>query len=173
MAHAAARVIIAPRLRLSSYLALRLAVPFIAFLPLSMSYTLISVAFGLPFNGRCVPPHSLLNQLSAWDHVLRPTPLSRFSYAGGFFLAFVFNYLGMLALGLSLEAMITLLTPKFIPYFLFLLVGRSSVSCGGRLLTRPGRSSTMLLRPSCRQNCSVRFSRTDKDSQYGASRQMA
>ena len=34
----------------------------------------------------------------------------------------MFNYLGMLALGLSLEAMITLLTPKFIPYFLFILV---------------------------------------------------
>lgn len=36
-------------------------------------------------------------------------------------LAFVFFYLGMLALGLSLEAMITLLTPKFIPYFVFTL----------------------------------------------------
>lgn len=58
MAHAAARVIIAPRLRLSSYLCLRLAVPFIAYLPLSMSYTLVSVAFGLPFNGRFVPPQA-------------------------------------------------------------------------------------------------------------------
>ena len=38
-------------------------------------------------------------------------------------LAFILNYLGMLALGLSLEAMITLLTPKYIPYFLFILVG--------------------------------------------------
>ena len=37
-------------------------------------------------------------------------------------LSFVFFYLGMLALGLSLEAMITLLTPKFIPYFVFTLV---------------------------------------------------
>lgn len=35
---------------------------------------------------------------------------------------FAFVYLGMLALGLSLEAMITLLTPKFVPYFLFILV---------------------------------------------------
>ena len=55
-----------------------------------------------------------------------PVPLTRapdrFSFAGGFLLAFVYNYLGMLALGLALESMITLLTPKFIPYFLFLLV---------------------------------------------------
>ncbi|KIP12864.1 hypothetical protein PHLGIDRAFT_97603 [Phlebiopsis gigantea 11061_1 CR5-6] len=97
MAHAAARVILAPRLRLSSYLCLRLVVPFIAYIPLSMSYTLVSLAFGLPFDGR-------------------------FSAARGFLLAFMFNYLGMLALGLSLEAMITLLTPKFIPYFLFILI---------------------------------------------------
>ena len=55
MAHAAARLIVAPRLRLSSYLCLRLVVPFIAYLPLSMSYTLVSLAFGLPFDGRCVP----------------------------------------------------------------------------------------------------------------------
>lgn len=115
MAHAAARVIIAPRLRLSSYLCLRLAVPFIAYLPLSMSYTLVSVAFGLPFNGRSVPPNRIV-----CAHVLNPP--FRFSFASGFFIAFVFNYLGMLALGLSLEAMITLLTPKFIPYFLFILV---------------------------------------------------
>lgn len=56
MAHAAARALIAPRLRLSSYLCLRLAVPFIAYLPLSMSYTLVSLAFGLPFDGQCVFP---------------------------------------------------------------------------------------------------------------------
>ena len=37
-------------------------------------------------------------------------------------LAFVFFYIGMAALGLSLEAMITILTPKFVPYFLFILV---------------------------------------------------
>ena len=119
MAHAAARVILAPRLRLSHYLSLRLAVPFIAYFPLSVSYTLVSLAFGLPFGGRCVPrpiaaPHA--PHPDAWFAHLR------FTAAGGFFLAALFNYLGMLALGLSLEAMITLLTPKFIPYFLFILV---------------------------------------------------
>ncbi|EKM59708.1 uncharacterized protein PHACADRAFT_181681 [Phanerochaete carnosa HHB-10118-sp] len=97
MAHAAARAIIAPRLRLSSYFFLRLAVPFAAYLPLSFSYTLVSLAFGLPFDGK-------------------------YSLASGFLLAFIFNYLGMLALGLSLESMITLLTPKYIPYFLFILI---------------------------------------------------
>ena len=37
-------------------------------------------------------------------------------------LTFVFVYLGMAALGLALEAMITILTPKFVPFFLFILV---------------------------------------------------
>ena len=37
-------------------------------------------------------------------------------------MTFLFVYLGMTALGLSLEAMITLLTPKFIPFFVFTLV---------------------------------------------------
>lgn len=97
MAHAAARAVIAPRLKLSSYLCLRLLIPFAAYLPLSLSYTLISLAFGLPFDGK-------------------------YSLAAGFLLAFIINYLGMLALGLSQEAMITLLTPKFVPYFLFLLI---------------------------------------------------
>ena len=46
----------------------------------------------------------------------------RYSYGSGYLLAFVYFYLGMAALGLSLEAMITILTPKFIPYFLFCLV---------------------------------------------------
>lgn len=46
----------------------------------------------------------------------------RYSKAGGFFLAFVYFYLGMAALGLSLEAMITILTPVFTPFFLFTLV---------------------------------------------------
>lgn len=97
MAHAAARAIIAPRLRLSSYLVLRVAVPFMTYLPLSLSYTLVNVAFDMPFD-------------------------AKYSSAGGFFVMFAFVYLGMLALGLSLEAMITLLTPKFVPYFLFILI---------------------------------------------------
>ena len=55
MAHAAARAIIAPRLRLSSYLVLRVAVPFMTYLPLSLSYTLVNVAFDMPFDAKSVP----------------------------------------------------------------------------------------------------------------------
>ena len=46
----------------------------------------------------------------------------RYSYAAGFFTFFTFIYMGMCALGLALEAMITLLTPRFVPFFLVLLV---------------------------------------------------
>lgn len=35
--------------------------------------------------------------------------------------------MGMCALGLALEAMITLLTPRFVPFFLVLLVRRSAL----------------------------------------------
>ena len=54
MAHSAARAIIAPRLKLMSYLALRIIVPLVVYLPLSMSYALVSVAYNLPFDGECV-----------------------------------------------------------------------------------------------------------------------
>ena len=37
----------------------------------------------------------------------------------------MYIYLGMCALGLALEAMITVLTYKFIPFFLVLLVSRT------------------------------------------------
>ena len=40
----------------------------------------------------------------------------------GFIVSFFYVYIGMAALGLSLEAMITLLTPRFVPFFLFILV---------------------------------------------------
>ena len=36
--------------------------------------------------------------------------------------AFVFLYLGMASLGLAVEAMITVLTPRFVPFFLFIMV---------------------------------------------------
>ena len=48
--------------------------------------------------------------------------MHRFGEGAGFILSFFYIYLGMAALGLSLEAMITLLTPRFIPFFLFILV---------------------------------------------------
>lgn len=44
-------------------------------------------------------------------------------------LTFVFVYLGMTALGLALEAVITILTPKFVPFFLFILVNIRRFCC--------------------------------------------
>lgn len=37
-------------------------------------------------------------------------------------IAFLFLYLGMASLGLAVEAMITVLTPRFVPFFLFFMV---------------------------------------------------
>lgn len=121
MAHSAARTIIAPRLKLYDYLILRLVVPIMAYLPLSLSYTLVSLAFGLPFGGKYVSL-SLAPRNTNWTRLLTDVTRCRFSPAGGFFMTFLYVYLGMTALGLSLEAMITLLTPKFIPFFVFTLV---------------------------------------------------
>ncbi|KZT59417.1 hypothetical protein CALCODRAFT_421078, partial [Calocera cornea HHB12733] len=92
--HAAARMIVAPHLRTSSYLRLRMIAPLIFYLPLSLAFSMISLPFKLPFDGK-------------------------YTYAGGFFLYWFFCYLAMSALGLAIEAMITLLTPRFA--FLFLV----------------------------------------------------
>lgn len=83
------------------------------------------------------------------------TSIFRYSEAGGFFLAFVYFYLGMAALGLALEAMITLLTPVFTPFFLFTLVSvfsGFSVSGGvnhriGRLQRRTGAATVRAAKP--------------------------
>ncbi|KAL5512381.1 hypothetical protein ACEPAG_3373 [Sanghuangporus baumii] len=98
MAHSTARSFISDYLTLPSYLILRIVTPLLTYLPLSLSYALISVAFKLPFNG------------------------GRFSYGAGFMAFFGFVYLGMAALGLALEAMGTLLGPRFVPLFLVLLI---------------------------------------------------
>ena len=52
MGHAAARSIIAPHLAFASYVTLRIVVPLLVYIPLSLSYSLVSVAYGLPFSGR-------------------------------------------------------------------------------------------------------------------------
>lgn len=48
MANSTARAIVSPHMAFMPYLGLRLAVPFIAYLPLSMSYALVNLAFKLP-----------------------------------------------------------------------------------------------------------------------------
>ncbi|THH26331.1 hypothetical protein EUX98_g7852 [Antrodiella citrinella] len=92
-----ARTLIAPSLNLGSYLAMRVLVPLAMYIPLSLSFNLISLAFGLPFGGKYSP-------------------------GAGFMIAWVFVWLGLAAVALSLEAMVTVLTVQFIPYFLFVLI---------------------------------------------------
>ncbi|KAF7981526.1 hypothetical protein HWV62_33103 [Athelia sp. TMB] len=96
-AHLTARTLICKQLRFSSYLTLRLATPLILYLPLSMSLSLVSLAFDLPFG-------------------------ARYPHAQGFMLFFTFIYLTMAALGLSLEAAVTVLGSRFTPLFLVGLI---------------------------------------------------
>ncbi|KAG8708136.1 hypothetical protein FRC08_000093 [Ceratobasidium sp. 394] len=52
---------------------------------------------------------------------------ARSTYAGGFFHYFAYTYMGMAALGLATKAMITILTPRFMTFFLlpFIIVNIS------------------------------------------------
>ncbi len=59
--------------------------------------------------------------MRTYRHLISPVTC-RYGDAGGFLLSFFFIYIGMCALGLSLEAMITIFTPRFVPFFLFTLV---------------------------------------------------
>ncbi|CAE6469862.1 unnamed protein product [Rhizoctonia solani] len=97
MAHDAARGILGPFLRLRSYLYLRLLVPLGLYLPLSFAFAMVSLPFHAPFG-------------------------TKYTYAGGFFLYFVYTYMGMAALGLATEAMVTILTPRFMGFFLIPLI---------------------------------------------------
>ena len=101
MAHDTARDYLAPHLTFFSYLGIRIATPLLIYLPLSVSVALVSLPFKLPFGGH-------------------------FNYSAGFMTFWVFVYLSMAALGLALEAMITVLGRKFIPLFLVLWVSNSS-----------------------------------------------
>ncbi|CAE6527088.1 unnamed protein product [Rhizoctonia solani] len=97
MSNDAARGILGPFLRLRSYLILRLAVPLVLYLPLSLSFAMVSLPFHAPFG-------------------------AKYTYAGGFFLYFAYTYMGMAALGLATEAMVTILTPRFMAFFLLPLI---------------------------------------------------
>lgn len=143
MAHSTARTFVEPFLTYRSYIRVRIFIPLAVYLPLSLSYAMVSLPFKLPFDAKWVvsslsslplsssspPPYQLRNPASLIPPTITITnnrPLRRFSYAAGFFTFAAFIYMGMCALGLALEAMITLLTPRFVPFFLVLLVRRSS-----------------------------------------------
>ncbi|KAJ6607870.1 hypothetical protein B0H10DRAFT_2070093 [Mycena sp. CBHHK59/15] len=90
-------------LTLGSLIRVRLATSIIAYFFIALFYTLLSRAFQLPFD-------------------------RRFGKAG-FVIFWMLNWIGMLACGLALEAMVTILTVRFIPFFLFIwIISNVSVS---------------------------------------------
>ncbi|KAG8933505.1 hypothetical protein FRC02_011705 [Tulasnella sp. 418] len=97
MAHAEARSLIAPHLSFRSYAIVRVVLPLLVYIPLSFSYAMISLPFKLTFD-------------------------AKFSYAGGFFIYWLYNYMGMASLGLATEAMLTALTQRFVVCFIISLI---------------------------------------------------
>ncbi|PBK93574.1 hypothetical protein ARMGADRAFT_928902 [Armillaria gallica] len=75
-----------------SLIRVRLASSFIAYFALSLFYSLLSLAFQVDF--------------------------SRVLGHSGFVVFWMANYIGMLAVGLALEAMVTLMTLRFVPFFM-------------------------------------------------------
>lgn len=85
------------RLTFISTLTLRFLPLLPVYLILSLSYSLINLAFLLPMDGN--------------GH-------ARFGPQSGFMIFWMLNLMTLFALGLAMESMITLLTVKFIPFFL-------------------------------------------------------
>ncbi|KAJ6462502.1 hypothetical protein C8R45DRAFT_1178167 [Mycena sanguinolenta] len=83
-------------LTLGSLIRVRIVSSFVAYFFISLLYTLLSRAFQLPFD--------------------------RGFGDAGLVIFWMLNWVGMLACGLALEAMITLLTMRFIPFFLLLWI---------------------------------------------------
>ncbi|KAF5369050.1 hypothetical protein D9758_002945 [Tetrapyrgos nigripes] len=79
-----------------SLIKVRLATTIAAYFVISLFYSLLSKAFQVDF--------------------------SRKFGAGGFVIFWMLNFIGMLAVGLALESMITLLTIRFVPFFLLVWI---------------------------------------------------
>jgi hypothetical protein len=88
---------ISPKLRLRSHILVRLIVPILIYIPVSLSFATLSLPFNLPFG-------------------------ARYNYGKGFILYWCVVYLGMLGVGLASEAMITILTEDYIACFVLVLV---------------------------------------------------
>lgn len=97
MAGYAVRAPLEPFLTTRELLQLRLGAPLVLYGVLSFSYSMISLAFKVPFD-------------------------AHFGYAGGFFLYWIFVYMTMASLGLATEFAIQFLTPRFMTFFLFVSV---------------------------------------------------
>ena len=128
MAHSTARDLVSPYLTFSSYLLLRLGVPFLVYIPLSINYALVSIAFNLPFGGTGTEYVSVPSLSPFLSLITLLSPPSSYTHGTAFLLFIVTIFLGMCALGLALEAMVTVLTTKFVPFFLVLLVSQSCAS---------------------------------------------
>ncbi|KAG5726670.1 Nitrosoguanidine resistance protein SNG1, partial [Termitomyces sp. T112] len=83
-------------LTLRSLIVIRYVSSFICYFFLSLFYSLVSLAFHLDFT-------------------------QKFGH-GGFVIFWMLNWVGMLSVGLALEALIPLLTPRFIPFFMILWI---------------------------------------------------
>lgn len=97
MSNNAVREIIAPFLTTRSYIIYRLVSPLSLYFPVSFFFAMVNLPFKIDFG-------------------------AHFTYAGGFFLWWFALFLGMAAVGLSTEAAITVLGPKFMAFFLVPLI---------------------------------------------------
>lgn len=104
MASFGARQRIQQFLSLPSITMVRFFTPMIAYIPISLMYSLMQIAFNVP--------------------------LSRaFPYGGGFMAWWCITYVGMLVCGLVMESVITILGPRFIGIFLiFFIITNVSIS---------------------------------------------
>ncbi|KIY66183.1 hypothetical protein CYLTODRAFT_423687 [Cylindrobasidium torrendii FP15055 ss-10] len=84
------------RLTTRSLITVRLITVFAAYFIISLMYSLLSLAFQVDFS-------------------------RKFGHSG-FLVFWMVNYVGMLSVGLALEAMITLLTVRFVPFFMILWI---------------------------------------------------
>lgn len=90
MANFGARQAISRRLKLSSLIGMRILVPITLYFFLSLMFSLLQIAFKLPFDG--------------WGR----------SYGAGFMTFWMLAWSGMMSLGLCLEACLSLVGPQFI-----------------------------------------------------------
>ncbi|KAI0063579.1 hypothetical protein BV25DRAFT_385006 [Artomyces pyxidatus] len=84
------------RLTFPALMGMRILNPIIAYFVISLFYGLLSVAFQVPFN-------------RTFGH-------------SGFLVYWMMSWFAMAALGLAVESMITILTPRFVPFFLLLWI---------------------------------------------------
>ena len=86
------------RLKLSSLIAMRICVPIVVYLWLSLMFSLLNVAFKLDFNG--------------WGR----------GYGAGFMVFWMVSWTAMSALGIMLEAIFSLVGPQFIAFGLIVTI---------------------------------------------------